>query len=316
MLSLLLPCDQLMRIAWLGGEQLASNKTKSKIRSFFALPHLVFVESACPAFLSTYSDGNLFIYTEQSSRFAPVGQRVIVVSTFMMRYIKILCALFRFPCTFQGGFGLAYRLSKNKSVISDGILTECLFQKKYIKPSAFISVSNIVPRLSVNTGEQLILGNNWYEFGTFSLEKYENFLRALNRAYPKANYFPHPKEGRDIPRRIFGAKLLESDINIEAYCMSNGLPANIIGFLGSTSMASLGKLANSKITIEAINISSVGCDGPAGSVTDPLLLAKKSIRVTLSDLEETVEYILKLAPYVTIKKKELMLADPAPFILP
>lgn len=292
-----------------------NNKTKNGIWSLFALPHLVFIESACPAFLSKFSNGSLFIYTEESSKFTPVGQRVIVVTSFLMRYLKILGALFRFPCTFQSGFGIAYQLSRNKSVISDGILTEWLFKQGYIKPNEFISVVNLVSNLNVNTNEQLIMGNNWYEFGTFSLKRYEEFLRALNKAYPEARYFPHPKEGCEIPRRIFGEKMIQFQGGIEVYCEQNSLPGHIIGFLGSTAMVSLGKLANSKLTIDAININASVCDGPAGELTDPSLLKKRSILITLRDLAETAEDILKFAPNVAIKKKEFILAYPESVIV-
>jgi hypothetical protein len=283
-------------------------------KSTLALPHLVFIESVCPAFLSSFSDGDLFIYTEQCSKFAPVGQRIIVVPTFFMRHLKILGALFRFRCTFQDPLGVAYYLSKNKSVISDGILTEWLHKKGHIKPDQFISVTNLVSTLKVNTNDQLIIGNNFYEFGTFSMKRYEEFLIALSRAYPMARYFPHPKEGREVPRRIFGKNMIESDVGIEIYCKENGLPSHIVGFLGSTAMASLGRLANSKIIIEGIRINGSICDGHAGDITDTHILAKKSIRVTLEDLAATVEDILRSASYVTIKTKEFLLTDRVPVI--
>ncbi len=294
---------------------MAINKTKSGIRSLIALPHLVFIESACPAFLSKRSNGSLFIYTEGASKFAPAGQRLIVVSTFLMRYLKILGALFRFPCTFQGGFGIAYELSKTKSVISDGILTEWLIKKGHIKPTEFISVTNLVSHLNVNANDQLIIGSNWYEFGTFSLKRYEEYLRALNQAYPEALYFPHPKEGREIPKKIFGIKLIEFDRGIETYCVQNGLPGKIIGFLGSTAMASLGKSANSMVKIDAINIDASICDGPVGDISDPFLLKKRSIRVTLQDLEDTVVDIMGFAPHVTITKKKFIVIDHVPIIV-
>jgi hypothetical protein len=222
-----------------------------------------------------------------------------------MRYLKMLCALFRFPCTFQGGFGVAYRLSKNKSVISDGILTEWLYKKGYIKPENFISLTSIEPGLMVKGNTQLILGNNWYEFGTFSLQRYEVYLKILNKSYPDAYYYPHPKEGREMPRKYFGPKLIESTDNIESYCSKNGVPPYLIGFLGSTAMATLGKLAKSNITIDAIKFESNDCDGPIGAVTDPFLEKKLGIKITLSDLEKTVEEILNGVQTVSIKEKKI-----------
>jgi hypothetical protein len=198
--------------------------------------------------------------------------------------------------------------------VSDGVLTEWLFKREYIKPNEFISVDKIESNLPVNTEENLILGNNWYEFGVFSLKRYEEFLHALQIAYPNAKYFPHPKEVGSIPGIIFGEKLIKYEKGIESYCAQYGIPRIIIGFLGSTAMVSLGKLATSKVEIDAINISSDVCDGPSGDITDPLLLSKRSIRITLSDLADTVEDILKYNENVSIKKKSFSLAENGAFI--
>jgi hypothetical protein len=280
------------------------NKTLDNL-SFFQNPHLVFIESSCPAFLSKYSDGGLFIYSKESYKFSPHGQRTLVVPSYLMRYLKILGALFRFSCTYQGAYGIAYNLSKNKSVISDGILTEWLYKKGHIKPHKFISIADLEPSIPVKENIQLILGNNWYEFGTFSFQRNEAYLKILKKSYPDACYYPHPKEGRVLPRKIFGPKLIEPVDNIETFCNRNGVPRYLIGFLGSTAMASLGKLAKSNMTIEAIKFNSSDCDGPKGDVTDPFLQKKRGIKITLSDIEETVENILNGVQTVSIREKKI-----------
>lgn len=272
------------------------------------LPHLVFIESACPAFLASYSKGDFFIYTKYSSQFALSNQGMLVVSKFWMKALKILAALFRFPCTFQSGFGLAYRLSKNKSVISDGLLTEWLYQRRHIQPKFFISVAHLEPSFNVKAGTQLIVGSNWYEFGTLSQKKYEALLHAWNQAYPNACYFPHPKENRLIARKIFNDRLIEAGESIESYCKKNGIPSYIIG-MGSTAMASLGMLAASNLTIELVTIESDDCDGKNGDVLDPFLLNKKSLKFCISDLSGVIKEILKNASLVTIKESKLLISD-------
>jgi hypothetical protein len=272
------------------------------------LPHLVFIESACPAFLSNYSKGNFFIYTKYSSQFAPSNQGMLVVSKFWMKVLKILAALFRFPCTFQGGFGLAYRLSKNKSVISDGLLTEWLYQYGHIQPKVFISVAHLEPRFNVKPDVQLIVGSNWYEFGTLSLQKYEALLRAWNQSYPNAYYFPHPKEDRLIARKVFEGRLIETSESIESHCKKNGIPSHIIG-MGSTALASLGKLATSNVIIELVKISSHNCDGRNGDVLDPFLLKNRGVKICLNDMSDVIKTILKNASLVTIIESELLISD-------
>ncbi|MEN9862357.1 MAG: hypothetical protein RLZZ601_121 [Pseudomonadota bacterium] len=272
------------------------------------LPHLVFIESACPAFLSSYSKGNVFIYTNYSSQFAPDNQEMLVVSKFWMRALKILAALLRFPCTFQSGYELAYRLSKEKSVISDGLLTEWLHQRGHIQPKFFTSVARLKPRFSVKQDTQLILGSNWYEFGTLTQKKYEALLRTFNQMYPNANYFPHPKEDRSLARRIFEGRLIEASESIEFYCKKNGIPSHIIG-IGSTAMASLGMLAVSNLVIELFTISPDDCDGPNGDVLDPFLLKKRDLKFSLSDLSEVIKEILKNTSPVTIKERKLLISD-------
>lgn len=267
-------------------------------------PQFVFIESSCPAFLSTYSDGSLFIYTKNAFKYSLTGQNTLVVPFFLMRYLKIVCALC-FPCTFSGGFGIAYRISRSKSIISDGILTEWLYKEGHIKPRKFISIANVKPSLPVDEESQLILGNNMYEFGVLSYQRNHDYLRMLRKNYPDAYYYPHPKEGRDLLREVFGTKLIDSSDNIEAYCRKNGVPGHLIGFLGSTAMASLGKLAKSSITIDAIKIHAGDCDGPQGEITDPLLLHKKGIKVTMSGLEEVVVGILADDSSVKINVKQI-----------
>ena len=272
------------------------------------LPHLVFIESACSAFLSSYSRGDFFIYTKYASKFAPGGQRILVVSIFWMRYLKIMGALLRFPCTFQSGFGVAYRLSKSKSIISDGLLTEWLHQKGYIQPDDFTSVANLKPSFNVKSDIQLIIGSNWYEFGTLSLKKYEALLCAWNRTYPNAYYFPHPKEKRSLARRVFEGRLIETNETIEQYCKKNGVPSHVIG-IGSTALASLGILATSNLIIELVTIAPHECDGRNSDVLDPFLLKKSGLKFCLGDLSEVIKTILKNASLVTIKESELLISD-------
>lgn len=275
---------------------------------FFRLPHLVFIESACPAFLSIYANGDLYIYTTYSVQFAPADQNKLTVPLFLIRYLKIAAAILRFPCTFQGAYGVAYQFSKRKEVISDGLLTEWLHQQSHIRPDKFISVANLESKFPVDSDKQLIIGSNWYEFGTMSLRKYEALLRAWNEKYPLAYYFPHPKERRDIAKKIFGNRLIESNQSIEPYCIKNSIPGHIIG-LGSTAMATLGKLASSEVKIEIVSIDPRHCDGRNGDILDPHLLSHRNIKITLGELPDVIRSILKDAPLVSIVESNLVLAD-------
>jgi hypothetical protein len=266
------------------------------------MPHLVFVESSFPSYLSQYSDGDLFIYSKKASRYSRAGQKILIVPNFSMRYLKLFFAILRFTCTYQGGFSkLLYFFSKKKYIISDGILSEWLYANGYIKAEKFISIDHILPDFNVQENKTVILGGNFYEFGILSLFRYKKYLKLLRERFPQAYYFPHPKETSQLPNEIFDNKLILTSDNIEIYCEKNGIPQNLIGFLGSTAMASLGKLANSAITIEPVRFNANDCDGPLGNLTDPELLKKSNIRVDLDILEDTVFNMLVNVPNVTLK---------------
>lgn len=266
---------------------------------------LAFIESSFPAYLSRFSDADWFVYSKNASKYSPPNQKIIVVPDFAMRILKVLCSFLRFKCTFQGGYGLAYKIARNKSVISDGILTEWLYKKGYIKPEQFISIDKIEPCLPVLEGKQIIVGNNFYEFGNFTLATYLDYLKQLRSLYPQAYYFPHPREVSIHPENIFGDYLIKTDGNIESYCHRYGVPNHIIGYVGSTAIASIGKLASSNIIIEAIKIPENYCDGPTGNLTDPFLLQSKGIRINLTILEQVVEQILEKVPNVKLLAKNL-----------
>jgi hypothetical protein len=269
---------------------------------------VVFIESSFPAHLSQYTKGDLFIYTKSASKFSHSNQRKIVVGDFLMRYLKIIFALLGFSCTFQGGFGLAFKLSRCKSVISDGILTELLYQEGHFHSDNFISAAAITPSIPVQkNSSKLILGNNFYEYGSFTLESYESYLRVLKGNYPDAYYFPHPREISNVPVKVFGDRLIENTSNIESYCQTHGIPSHIIGFLGSTAMVSIGKLANSDLMIDAIHLQSNEYDGPQKDISDPFLLKTRSIKVTFEVLEATALRILADVSNVTIKINNISL---------
>lgn len=198
-------------------------------------------------------------------------------------------------------------MSWSKSVISDGILTEWLSKEGYIKPKQFLSISTIRPTLPVSKGQHIILGNNFYEFGSFSLNKYQKYLEYLSLNFPNAYYFPHPKEASDLPKEIFKSKYIESNLNIESYCTINGIPENIIGFVGSTSVASLAHLAKDPIRIVAIKVHANDYDGPVGDITDPQLLTRRGIKVTTSILENMVIEIVSDLHNVTLDEYSIQL---------
>ena len=262
---------------------------------------IYFIESSFPASLTNYINNGLFIYTCESYKFAPKNQKKFVInSVLIFKLLKIISALFQINCTFQGGGGLAYNLAFRKSVISDGILTEFLVSEKYIIPDNFISLKNISPSIDVIKGKKIILGGNFFEFGLMSYMNYKEYLIKIKTKFPDAFYFPHPKERTNLPQLIFSDKLIYFSGNIEEYCKLEGIPENIISFLGSTAVASLALMANSNIIIDALLLDNSDYDGPLGNVTDPLLFEKKGIKVTTQILENVVTNILKHRKSITV----------------
>ena len=219
---------------------------------------------------------------------------------FYLKYIKLF--LHCLVMIVLGGGGLAHKLSRTKSVISDGILTEWLYKNNHIRLKNFVSINIIRPSLDVNAGVSIIFGNNFFEFGCFNYEKYKNYLEVLSNKYPNALYFPHPKEASGLPEIIFKSKLIKTKSNIETYCLMNGIPEHIIGFIGSTSIASIAMLAKKSIIVESIRVENDDYDGPIGNVTDPQLYRDRGILVTTSTLENTVLEIIGNLPNVSIKE--------------
>jgi hypothetical protein len=270
---------------------------------------LYFIESSFPAFLTQFVKKGFFIYSQESVKYAPISQKKLVIkSIIFFKILKIFASLLQLKCTFQGGFGLAYNLSRNKSVISDGILTEWLYKEQHINPKNFISISKIEPSINVQNGKKIILGNNFYEFGSISKNNYKKYLLLLKKKFPDAYYFPHPKEKSNIPSNIFTKKLIISNYNIETYCKIEGIPENIISFIGSTAVASLALMSLSNLIIDAIVLNSNDYDGPLGNVTDPILFQKKKIKVTTEVLEKTVFEILNKKDNITINKHFISLS--------
>ncbi|MBI2274136.1 MAG: hypothetical protein HYU70_10100 [Bacteroidetes bacterium] len=268
---------------------------------------LIFIESSFPAFLSKYTQANIFFYTPESKRYSMPGQTKVIVPRFLFKYIKFFFSITPFSCIYQGGFGIVFNSYKKKRIISDGILTEWLVRQGYIQPDEFISVENIKSEIPVQNSDEVILGNNFFEFGNFTFETYQAYLLFLKTTYPNALYFPHPRETSDLPSKIFKEKLIETSDNIETYYRKRGeMPGCLIGFIGSTAIASLGKLAIGTINIESIIVDDC-CDGKLQNVTDPYLLKTKNIKITFKILSDTVKQILSSSENIRISEHKLFL---------
>lgn len=268
--------------------------------SIFKLPHLVFIESACPAYLARYINADYFIYNKHSCQYALDNNKNIIVSEKAIRFLKVIASLLRFPCTFQGAYGLAYQLSTNKSVISDGLLTEWLYKKNYIKPKQFFSIEQIRSRISAKKNKSLILGSNWVEFGSMRIENYEKLLKTLSKKYPDALYFPHPKENIKLSYKIFDERIILSQKSVEAYCIENGVPDHIIG-LGSTALVTLGRITLDEITVEVLKIDPQYFDGEKGDCIDTYLKNKRGITIKIDDLAEITREMLVHLDNINIK---------------
>ena len=196
--------------------------------------------------------------------------------------------------------------SKSKTVISDGVLTEYLFQAGYINPSKFISINYIKPELNVNKNNKIILGNNFVETGNFSVSNFKKYLNKMKDLFPEAFYFPHPKEDLKRAVEIFGSKIIFSDSNIESYCFKNGVPQYLIGFIGSTAMASLALLSKDHVNIEYVKVDKKFFDGVHSAITDPYLF-HKGIEVNIDILEQTVLNLIQNKPNIEIHRYNICL---------
>lgn len=272
--------------------------------SIFKLPHLVFIESACPAFLTKYMDADVYIYSKNAHQYGQKIKKSIVVSNEIIKYLKVIAAVLRFPCTFQGGYGIAFNISNTKSIISDGLLTEWLYKNKHIKPKKFISIKEINPFVKSTKNTSLIIGSNWCEFGTLKEKNYEKLLIALEKLYQNASYFPHPKEDKTIAKKIFGNRLINSSIGVEAHCIQEGIPERIIG-PGSTALVTLARMSLDPISIEVLRIDPDYCDGIHGDCTDPHLKESRNITIKLEDLTGIALEMIEELNNIKILTKEI-----------
>jgi hypothetical protein len=233
----------------------------------------------------------LKITTPQVLAYAEPGFRergwVLALAPSRLRILKPLLSLLQLPVIQQDPFGKSFRLGAWKQVLSDGLLTEYIVKRLGAPVRRFYSLASIRSGAGHIVPGHAIVGSNWLEFGSMSLEAYRAHLEFLNRQYPEAPYYCHPKERRGVAEDVFGpGRVKRPDRPVEAWLRAHGIPACIVGVC-SSSLLSLAVAHPGQVRIELVTLQPQQFDGPQG---DTIYTMKRPAtgqsRVSVGDLQQ------------------------------
>lgn len=226
-----------------------------------------------------------YIYGYSAPAFLSHGW-VIVLPRRLMRVLKPALSLLQFPVVQQDPMSWAFRLSLWKAVLSDGLLTEYLVRQLHVPARRFYSLRDVSGDGVAVVPGCAIIGANWMEFGCMSIESYRGHLRFLQRRYPEATYFCHPRELNRAPEEVFGANSVRRpDRPIELLLMDEGIPGHLVGVCSSSLLALPAGNAH-RVRVDLVDVPQSRFDGPRGAVIETL---KRPIngqaRITVQQLQ-------------------------------
>ena len=236
---------------------------------------IAIIESSLPCYLI----GEIEVFVIICSRRLNQGKKLkrkIHLDQKYLRYIKVILSMMQLPLIIQGStLGMVGRFNKNLEVLSDGILSEILYEKGLFRCKRFHSLFEIKRSISRKKKESIILGSNWSEFGCMTRNQHQKLIKCLMEMYTESYYFPHPKELiDDIINSDLQKRVLVNNENFENYLEDNGIPEEIICCCGSTALLTAAQLTLIKVKVILIRISDNLFDGPLGNITDPYTNAK------------------------------------------
>lgn len=97
-------------------------------------------------------------------------------------------------------------------------------------------------------------------------ETYLRHLKYLQKIYPSARYYCHPRELTNLPESVFGKDMTQRpDRPLECHFAEVGFPSRLVGVC-STSLVTLPCLVSEDMDVDIITLSLSEFDGPKGDL--------------------------------------------------
>jgi hypothetical protein len=264
---------------------------------------LLFIENLAGLHIASYSSdlasGRHVKFVSRSVlAYVPAALRrrgvVIPLSSRVMRIVKPLLSLLQLPVVQQDPIGLAFRLSRSRHVLSDGLLTEYLVNELGVEVGRFYSLASVSDVHADVVPGCAIVGSNWLEFGSMSEASYTSHLRFLHRQYPQAIYFCHPKETNRVPEQVFGAaQVRRPALPLEALLRQQGVPARLVGVC-SSSLLALGTALGDRFEVDLVEVHPTHFDGWRTDTVEQLKTPiKGKTRLSVHDVQKFLEQQLQ-----------------------
>lgn len=220
---------------------------------------------------------------------------VVALPAQALRVLKPALSALQMPVVLQDPNCLAFRLGHRKEILSDGLLTEYLVEVLGVPVRRLHSILSAADMKAGSVPGCAIVGSNWLEFGSMSEASYRRHLEFLQRTYPDAIYYCHPKERNGWPEVVFGAAQVgRADRPLEAHLRSAGIPSRLVGVC-SSSLLSLAA-GGERIQVDLVRVPLSQFDGMRGEQVEVL---KHPIRgvdaVNVRDLQDFLERKLTIS---------------------
>lgn len=133
--------------------------------------------------------------------------------------------------------------------LPDGQLTQILIDKNILPPRRFLSIqttSDSLDALSfdlhVNDRLNIIIGSNWVEFGSMTLQSYIKYISSLSKLFPGYSYKSHPSEDPSHAANYF--PIINTELPLELFILEHGFPCHTVTS-GSSATFFLSRLISS-----------------------------------------------------------------------
>ena len=199
------------------------------------------------------------------------------------------------PSYYTGSpFGIV-KFNQNKAILSDGLLSEYLFQQGFFEKNVFESIQRFskLKTAKKNKLPCILLGNNYVEFGSMTEASFVLYISNIIKKFKNVYYLPHPREKKDKLKQIFGNKIITIKNNSEQFFITKGLPEVLLGDMCSTSLCTAALLNSGQSKIFGITNSSQYCDGPKNNIIDSLTISKKNVKVNFQNLINASKHLLR-----------------------
>ncbi len=212
---------------------------------------------------------------------------VVTVPQSWVRVLKPLLSLTQLPVIQQDPYCWAFRIGPWKQVLSDGLLTEFIVKRLGAPVKRFYSIASVHDSGAATVPGCAIIGSNWLEFGSMTLQGYRAHLQFLQRRFPGAVYYCHPKERSDLPEQVFGAaRVRRPDRPVEALLRAQGIPQRLVGVC-SSSLLALAAGQGGRLQVDMVCLAPLQFDGPRGdSIYELRQPAGGMARVGVEDLQQ------------------------------